>query len=572
VPLPSFPSGKSLNLGLALLLASSLFAQLPSETVASVGDDAITVQQFAHQYAPYLARADQPDHLSTRLAFLDSLIAASMFQQYSVAAGLAANPTVLAAGYEAWRHFLFHEVAKVHFQNGKALSMDPIDEEYRYRSTLLNLHYLTLPDSLAALEYLGKLKEGAPFEVLALRTFVPENLLDRPWEPGWRYTYELDSSLARTAYTLAPGDFSLPIKTSGGYAIAHLLGKNFQPNHGHFERVGYQQQIAAELEDVVNTHAARVSLERWAAELRIKWRWLATRRVLKSRILNSPEQVEIDSLPPKLLSAVPFKIEGRSYNLEWILTRLELLPPDRRHGIIKTPTFREMVRELLLMDRLVAMVLPLPPADAILAAADNLRNMVIQTAIEDSIRTMILSEAVPSDDDLRLYLAAHPQRYALPALVKVDELVLREGPLAAVLKDSLDGGADFQALARQYSERPWGKVTGGRLGWVRLDFYGAQGDSLTLAPRNEWLGPFTIDGHSVLLRVHEVRPYGRPSFESLQSRLRHDWIADHKDQLIDAWVNRMRRTTYPTTIDTALLASTPVGGESLPVAPQPALP
>lgn len=543
--------------GLALM---PLNAQPSQETVATVGRHRISLEAFTQSYSDYLQRTSLTDTLDARMTFLENMVQEVIFQQYARDTGLDHALPMLTTGYEDWKAMLLDEVAQVHFSAAGQAGMDLIEAEYRYRNTRFLSRGLTLADSLIAVDYLNRLNAGESFESLALMNSAPPATFDHPVDPHWQYSYQLDPIYAQVAYRLEPNEISTPFPTDRGFHVIQLLDKQFLPDHGHFERVKRHQQIASELEREINTHVAKETLRQWAGDLPIKWRRLATRKILRSRILANPQPERAEIPPePELLDVVLFNLDGAPYTLDWVLSRLDLLPPGDRFGIDNVATFRERVRQMLMWDRIVGLAASLPESDAVLRRADSLQFAVIQNTIKDSLITNLLRQIDPGEDSLRHFLAQHPSRYTTAALMDLEEIVVRDSLWAVTLKDSLLRGADFGALARTVTERSWGRKVSGKLGWVPAGIYGADIPELAGAKWGEVVGPLSVGDAYILVRHHGYRESSLPPYETLVPRLRHDWITTNRQRLIREWIEQLQATTYPTAIDTSLLRGIRLG-------------
>ncbi len=552
--------------GRLLVLAWSVLALIPArapaQVLAYIGTDSITIEDFSRRYRGYRQQSVQGDSPQTSFDFLHRLIDEAIYTQYGRDKGLDQDPNILRAGQLAWREALLHGVARGHFVDDVILSADEVEAEYRYRNTVLLTRYLTLRDSLTAAEYLQKLKAGEPFESLALQASIPAKLLDRPdgsGQTGWKFPHQLDSSYARHAYRLAPGQLSEPLRTAQGCHVIQLLGKEFRPDHGHFERVVRQQVIAAELRPLKVMDRAREALQQQSTALPIDWRILAVWKVLRSRILEDPDITSTaDSKTAELADEVLFTLYDEPYTLDWLLARLDLLLPEERAGIASVKALRELIRRLLIWDQIMELAASLPQADSLIMAADSRQQAVVHRAVQDSVQARILGQAVPPEDSLRRSLARQQGRYATPALVNLEEIVVRDSTLAAALRDSLVGGyLDFSALARRHTEREWARKTGGRLGWVPLRIYGpAAGALIEAAGRSpeRLVGPLKVDGYYVLAQPSGYQPARVAPFSTLQPRLRRDWRAANRQRLIREWMQQLQATTYPVTVDTSLVA------------------
>lgn len=544
-------------------MVSVLFpARAPAQVLAYIGADSITIEDFSQQYRNYFKQSVQGDSPQTSFDFLRQLIDEAIYTQYGRDTGLDQDPNILRAGQLAWREALLRGVARGHFLDDVILSADEVEAEYRYRNTVLLTRYLTLRDSLTAAEYLQKLEAGEPFESLALQASIPAKLLDRPGgsgQPGWKFPHQLDSSYARHAYRLEPGQCSKPLRTGRGFLVIQLLGKEFRPDHGHFERVKRQQVIAAELRPLKVMDTAREALQQWSVDLPIKWRAWTARKILRSGVLEDPSlALPAGAGAAGLADEVLFTLYDEPYTLDWLLARLDLLLPEERTGIASVKALRELIRRLFMWDQIMELAASLPQADSVMRAADSRQQAVVHRAVQDSVQARILGQVVPPEDSLRRFLARQQGRYATPALVNLEEIVVRDSTLAAALRDSLLGGyLDFSTLARRHTERKWARKTGGRLGWVPLRIYGPAAATLVEAARHNperLVGPLKVDGYYVLAQPSGYQPARVTPFSTLQPRLRRDWRAANRQRLIRERMQQLQVTTYPVTVDTSLVA------------------
>lgn len=541
---------------LAVSTVALLPVRAPAQVLAYIDSDSVTVWAFSQRYRDYLMQTPERDSLQARLDFLQGMVEDIICTRYGRDRGLYQELKILRAGRLAWREVLLRAVAQGRFVDEVTLSTDEIEAEYRYRNTALLTRYLTVRDRHAAVHYLQELGAGEPFESLALQASDSSALLDNPGELGWRFPRQLDSTYARHAYRLMPGQLSDPVRTTRGYQIIQLLGKEFRPDHGHFERVKHQQRIAAELRPQRVTYAAREALEQWSTSLPYKWRRWTVRKILRSGILENPPPVAAAN-PGELADEVLFILLDEPYSLDWVLSRLDLLLPEERAGVTSVKTLQNLVRRLFVWDHLLGLAASLPRADSLLAAANSRQAAVIHRAVKDSLHARLLRQVTPPEDSLRRFLADHREWYTAPALVNLEEIVVRDSALAVALRDSLLGrNQDFSALARRHSEREWARITGGRLGWVPTRIYEQAAALLVEATgRNsiKLVGPLKVGDYYILARPGGYRPAGMPPLETLQPRLRRDWIAANRQRLIREGMLKLQATTYPTFIDTNLI-------------------
>ncbi len=553
---------------IVFLAVLPISAATPGRALARVGNDSITVADFERRYSLSIDKHSASDSLAAKLDFLDGLINEATLLAAGRDQGLWENPEIMMAGYLAWRDVLLTAVARAHFAEDVREDITWVEAEYRYRNTALLTRILVATDSVLAIQYREALSRGAPFESQALRVYRPSHFLDRPWELGWKYTWELDSTYARLAYHLSPGEISSPIRTADGYLLVQLLAKDFRPDHGHFERVKYYQLITDQLmaADAVPIETTGAILAEWASGLPIKWRRWGMRKVLRSGILLQAQNATAIELPgPELLATDLFVLYDESYTLDWLLTRLELLPPDGRAGIIDNRAFRALLVQMLIWDRMMDLAAALPAADSLMAAAKANRQATLQRAVIDTVLWRLARAYLPPTDSLQAHLTANPHQYLKPALVEIEEIVVGDSARAAMVKESYLRGTPFGELAREYTLREWAREHAGRLGWVPVSIYGPAADSIANSAPGDLVGPVPVDGYYVLAKIKDRKAAGLPEPEALRPRLRQGWMRAHSGQLRRAWVQGLQETAYPVYIDTSLLLPPVPVGDSIPL-------
>jgi hypothetical protein len=545
------------------------------QLVAWTGMDSLFVEDFSHQYGTWLRQIEDADSPAIRLRFIDEQIEEAVITLYGQETGLFQDLHIQQAGQQARREILLGGVAHSQLVEEIPVAPEEVEAEYRYQNTILLARYLTLPDQFTAKEFRARWIAGEPFEALALQAAGTPGFMDQPGETGWQFPPRLDSLFARRAYDLTLGEISPPLKAGQEYQVIQLLGKEFRPDHGHFERVRHYQRIAAELRPRKITTTARQTLEDWVASLPFEWNRRGIRRILRADLLNGQmDEAVSDPKSAKLLEAAVFTISRKPYSLNWLRSKTALLLPDERRPITNEEDLQAQCRRLMMWVQLEELVATSPAADWLFSEADSIRTIVMLETVRDSIQARVLRQTIPAEDSLRSYLTLHDDQYRIPALINLSEIVVRDTTLANALQDSLiDLGADFGRLARHHTLREWARKLNGRLGWVPLRIYGPMAPALVAAAgRNpdNLVGPELVDGYAVLVQPHAFRAANTPSFESLRPRLTEAWIGDHQEVLIAGWLQAMQRDVYPMHVDTALVMRFQIddmGTITLPVIP-----
>jgi len=246
-----------------------------------------------------------------------------------------------------------------------------------------------------------------------------------------------------------------------------------------------------------------------------------------------------------------------------------------------TETFEEMLRESILQRKLVQILtqnLYLSDAAVERAYRDRVERAAIRYVQVPAARFAAEAQATP--EELRAYLASHPDELRLPAqrriaYLLVDEVRLRseitvpEAELRAAYEERRDeftrpeqvrarhvlvrtgqksveearavlaearrrieGGEDFGAVARELSEDPGSAARGGDLGWFgRGQMVPPFEEAAFSAADGELVGPVESDFGVHLLEVTGRRPAGQAPFEEVRGQIEQAVGAERIDDL-----------------------------------------
>ena len=143
------------------------------------------------------------------------------------------------------------------------------------------------------------------------------------------------------------------------------------------------------------------------------------------------------------------------------------------------------------------------------------------------------AEAIaPDDATLAAHLSAHPDRFAEPALVAFEQILLAEGidsAEAGVLEARLNIGADPGDAARPTLLPPAFRLSPKQVvdSTFGTGFFEALGD----LPVGPWSGPVETPLGTHLVRVTERREAQVPPLSEIRERVERDWRADLTERL-----------------------------------------
>ncbi|MGA2654665.1 MAG: SurA N-terminal domain-containing protein, partial [Gammaproteobacteria bacterium] len=155
-----------------------------------------------------------------------------------------------------------------------------------------------------------------------------------------------------------------------------------------------------------------------------------------------------------------------------------------------------------------------------------------------------LNVANPDDKALEEYYNTHLTDYAEPEKRHAAHILLTSekisGDAAAVdalaekLMQELKNGADFAALAKQYSADPGSAEQGGDLGWFGRGMMVPQfEEAVFTAEPNSLVGPIKTDFGVHIIKVIAVQPETVKPFNDVKDQVRTAWIENQRQTLFD---------------------------------------
>lgn len=175
-----------------------------------------------------------------------------------------------------------------------------------------------------------------------------------------------------------------------------------------------------------------------------------------------------------------------------------------------------------------------------------------------------------SDQDLHAYYDAHKAEFTQEEQVKARHILVmvndqRNDAQAQSriqeAKKKLEGGADFAAVAREYSDDTASKEKGGDLGYqTRNGWVKEFSDAAFGAQPGKLVGPVKSSFGYHLLEVTDKRPGGTQPFEAVQLQIRARLMAERTRQLAESRAKE---------IATRLASNKPANAEALKAQAQP---
>ena len=212
---------------IAVIFAVIFFScdQSTDPILAEIDGEIITLNSYLLRYQSFLFKTHQTDNLSNRYALLNSLIDEKLILNYSDNMGILENPQIILKKERAYKQLLLNT-----YHDSKIIQKIKVtDSELRrlftYYKTKIHIRHLYATDLKIIREIDDQLRSGVQWEILAKAYFDDPILKENGGDIGWYQMGELDPSFEIAAFDLDDGEISNPVKTSNGFSIIQVLGK-----------------------------------------------------------------------------------------------------------------------------------------------------------------------------------------------------------------------------------------------------------------------------------------------------------------------------------------------------------
>jgi peptidyl-prolyl cis-trans isomerase SurA len=163
----------------------------------------------------------------------------------------------------------------------------------------------------------------------------------------------------------------------------------------------------------------------------------------------------------------------------------------------------------------------------------------------------IVPPILPTDDELKVYFDERRDQYAVDS-ARVRHILIRVPPNAPEeevqsasrkieeLRTQLEAGADFEELAKQYSQDVRSRDLGGDLGWIQKGAgpYGSAFDDAVFSLEiNEISEPVrTAEGFHIV----QVLDRQSTAFDDVKERVKSDYVGAEQERLFEEWLKGAR--------------------------------
>ncbi len=518
--------------------------------VATVGDYDITTDEFGE----YFQRANMTfpsaqEEYNKKREILDSMIVTRLLIQGAYEKNIDKVEDLARAVAANKDKFLVSTLYKLHIADKAEPSEAEMKDFYNHLENKVRVAHILIEDMDTAQAVFERVKSGENFEQLAFDYSIDPDAKRNKGDLGYFLWGATVDEFQQTAFAMAPGEVSPPVKSRFGYHIIKLIDKI--PNDGRGE-------YAAMKESIKNQILRRKSMDltqQYFEELKKKYP-IAIDTATCDYIIHKREQL----YPPQLLATLPrndFDLDqldrnekelvmatwdGGQVSLMQYLSQVKNIPANFRPEFDDYDSVGAVVFELLKLDILTKESI----AEGLDKDKDYVKTMRMfkEFNMADIMKNdSIITPPAPDEDALRQYYNENIAEFTTPAKVHIHEILLSDEMQATRTLKQIKSFDAFKKAAAELTERPGRRNRNGDMGYIEEKWYPELFEAAMNTAEGRKGGPVMVGGkYSIFYVVDKVEPEVK-DFLEVKRLINDRLVKEAKGNAIQAWVDERMKTT-----------------------------
>lgn len=522
----------------------------PNLVVAKVGSKSIAlgnVNDFDLLFPMIFTSAD--DEYEAKKRYVDSLIEIKLLIIGAYQADLDIDSEVMQIIDIEKPKFLLDELFKRNVLFKTSASDAEIRENYdKLKEEVRAKHILV--DSKELIDSLYQaVTDGAEFEQLARDFTLDQTTAMNGGDLGYIRWGWVISSFHEELFKLSTGQISKPFETEMGWHIAMMVDRR-DTDPGPFKDV--RDRLKAQIQ---NSKRQKVMME-YLEGLREKVEIKMDDEVVQS-ILDQMNRVYPDTLGGK-----PFKkstidltlleqyqksqilayFRGGEMTVEEYMNAIAQVPirerPDfkNREGV-KIAVFNMNLDQILTNEALAE---GLDKTDTYMNVITEFKEAVMA----DKMRDLVM-QGTPEivDDEIYDYYNTHIAEFEVEKRLRIREIMVEDLALAESLRTAIDGGADFETLAEEFTVRPGMKTRKGNLGFIEPYRYPAVYTAANNMEVGGIKGPVQVGDDWSIILLEDFRPAVTQPIEEAAAGIHKELNAERQRETLNGWLAARKAET-----------------------------
>ncbi|HEX9970559.1 MAG TPA: peptidyl-prolyl cis-trans isomerase [bacterium] len=173
--------------------------------------------------------------------------------------------------------------------------------------------------------------------------------------------------------------------------------------------------------------------------------------------------------------------------------------------------------------------------------------------LAQQLRQQIIDTVAVSEEDVKYYYDNHKNNYSGPEIVKLQEILVDNEPLAHDLYRRICAGEDMGSLARQYTKRDLARKEQGVLGYFTVSSLGNIGEVAQTLKIGEIGGPVKTETKQFsIFKLLDKKEAGPQPLEKILSTVTQDALSDKRTRSVDNFLVHLM-DEYPIKVNQEIL-------------------
>jgi foldase protein PrsA len=174
-----------------------------------------------------------------------------------------------------------------------------------------------------------------------------------------------------------------------------------------------------------------------------------------------------------------------------------------------------------------------------------------QAQVVEDIRAQILSEELfkkvaqdvkVSDEQIEKFYKEHPDQYQVPEQRDIAHILVKKKPLADQLYNQIQGGANFAALAKKYSQDPGSKNSGGKMTISKGQTVAPFDQTAFLIKSGQVSHPVKTEfGYHIIKALGPVKAAKTTALSDVKASIKAQLEQQKKNEKMTKWVDDIRK-------------------------------
>jgi len=195
----------------------------------NINDETIALESFKGNYSIFLKHTLRKDNLKNRYMQANSLIDEKLITDYALSDSKNYENSINPKLEKIKKQLLLNEYYETMIKQNIKTDDDLLRKIFLWSKTTILVRHLFAKSNNDIQKIKLRLESGELWEKIADETFQDKNLKANGGYLGMINIGEMDPAFEVAAFALKDGEISEPVRTSYGYSIIQVLGREYNP-------------------------------------------------------------------------------------------------------------------------------------------------------------------------------------------------------------------------------------------------------------------------------------------------------------------------------------------------------